>query len=103
MGPWYRLSVRSDFRPMAMELIRRCRRYLRLIDPVLPIWFHARKEDSMKRFERSTNRVPFRFGALALAAIVVLCLSLASARRAGSVGLVAETVSAAANNAAAQT
>jgi hypothetical protein len=64
----------------------------------------------MKLFERPTHRVSFRGGIIAFAALMVLALLSASARRAGpavhaaaAVGTVATTPAAAGNNDTAQT
>ena len=40
--------------------IRRCRRYLGLMDPTSRVWFHLFKEIRMKPRERPTHRVTCR-------------------------------------------
>jgi hypothetical protein len=47
------------------------------------VWFHAFQEDSMEPLERPTSRISFRGGVLVFAAMMVLALASASARRAG--------------------
>jgi Family of unknown function (DUF6130) len=53
------------------------------MDPTPRVWFHALEEDSMKPLERLSHRIAFRAGIIAFAAIMVLALPSASARRAG--------------------
>jgi hypothetical protein len=62
-------------------LIRRYRRYLRLIDRTLRVWFHALEEIIMKPGDRSTHPVTLRSGLIVVAAMMVLVLSSMSARR----------------------
>jgi hypothetical protein len=66
---------------MAFELIRKYRRYHRLIDRSAHIWFYALQEGSMKPLARPTHRVIFGAGVIAFIAMVVLALSAAAARR----------------------
>src|SRR5438046_2431632 len=47
-------------------LIRRCRRYHRLIDRTPRIWFHVLEENNMKPFVRLTHRASFRAGTIVL-------------------------------------
>jgi hypothetical protein len=53
------------------------------MDPTVLVWFHAFLEDSMEPLAPPTSRVSFRGGILVFAAMMVLALSSASARRAG--------------------
>jgi pimeloyl-ACP methyl ester carboxylesterase len=79
-------------REHGFESIRRCRGYLRLIDPTPPVWFHACQEDSMKRLEQLTNHVTVRTGIIVVAAMIVVALSSTSARRVGVAALAATVI-----------
>jgi hypothetical protein len=56
-------------------LIRRYRRYVRLTVLGYDVWFHVRKEITMKSFERLADVVTFRRGIIAIVALVVLAVS----------------------------
>ena len=89
------------YRELGLKAIRRCRRYLRLMDPIPRVWFHALQENSMKPLERLTRRVSFRTGIIVFGAMTCLALSSMSADHVGLVVLVATAVGAASATAAA--
>jgi hypothetical protein len=66
---------------LGFKSIRRCRRYLRLIDPTLRVWSHSLEEISMKPFERQPHPITLTAGIVAVA-LVVLVLASMSVRRA---------------------
>src|SRR5215216_7918422 len=74
------------------EVIRKCRRYHRLIDRTPRIWFHVFEENSMKPLERLTHHASFRIGIIVLGAMICLALWSPSALRTAPAMLAATAI-----------